>query len=669
LEFEYQAFISYSHAADGRLAPALQRGLQRIGKRWYQRARFKAFRDATSLSANAALWPDLERQLARCAWFVLMASPAAAASPWVGREVAWWLRHRSIDRLLIVISDGELAWDERSGDFDADRSTCLPAQLRGSFAAEPLYVDLRWAQSAEQMSLRHARFRDAVLTLAAPLHGRAKDELDSEEIRQHQRFVLAASTVGAGALALALLAAFALWNAHQEAARAEASWREAESRRLATQAVDKLVRDQAVEDAIKVALMAWMLARTDEAAAALEKLATATTAMAGILGQHTGGLAAVAFSDDSAQLATLGRDGSLQLWRTGSWQRAAATLQGKLSNARGLRFNATGTHLVAWNEAGTMDVWDLAAQQSAQVAAGTVGDSHWRSAAISNDGMSLAISSNRGDLRLWDRRASVWRRAPADLGNQHVVGMQFDTDTRLRLALIDRQLRIAVWDVATGTWTQGPPDPVATHQLAYTDQAAFAASGQRLATSGDGAGAVFEIDAALKTRRLAALDDLATNGCQQAQPDTAGRQLMVRHDKRWELIDVARPDPPLAQGSAPPFTCSNWSPDLRWRADRPARTWSADEARWERLWLWDQRAPDSATAAKTLNTACGFRDDPSGCAKRLCDSLRPTLDEAQLRKLFGIENYVVRYERYRAVLGGPLCSATGSGPPGPPASK
>lgn len=33
----YDAFLSYSHAADSRLAPALQRGLQRLTRAWYQR--------------------------------------------------------------------------------------------------------------------------------------------------------------------------------------------------------------------------------------------------------------------------------------------------------------------------------------------------------------------------------------------------------------------------------------------------------------------------------------------------------------------------------------------------------------------------------------------------------------------------------------------------------
>ena len=46
----YQAFISYSHAADGKLSPALQSGLYRFTKSWYQRRALRVFRDKTSLS-------------------------------------------------------------------------------------------------------------------------------------------------------------------------------------------------------------------------------------------------------------------------------------------------------------------------------------------------------------------------------------------------------------------------------------------------------------------------------------------------------------------------------------------------------------------------------------------------------------------------------------------
>jgi hypothetical protein len=74
----YDAFVSYSHAADGRLAPALQAGLQSLAKPWYGRRALRVFRDKTSLSASPALWPAIERALAQASYFVLLASPEAA---------------------------------------------------------------------------------------------------------------------------------------------------------------------------------------------------------------------------------------------------------------------------------------------------------------------------------------------------------------------------------------------------------------------------------------------------------------------------------------------------------------------------------------------------------------------------------------------------------------
>ncbi len=53
----YDAFISYAHAVDDRLAPALQAALQRFAKPWRQRRALRIFRDQSSLAAAPELWP------------------------------------------------------------------------------------------------------------------------------------------------------------------------------------------------------------------------------------------------------------------------------------------------------------------------------------------------------------------------------------------------------------------------------------------------------------------------------------------------------------------------------------------------------------------------------------------------------------------------------------
>ena len=116
----YDAFISYSHAADGRLAPALQAGLRSLAKPWYRRRALRVFRDQTSLSASPELWSSIEEALSQARFFILLASPEAAASHWVDQEVRWWRANRSHDTFLIALTGGELRWDDGDGDFDAD---------------------------------------------------------------------------------------------------------------------------------------------------------------------------------------------------------------------------------------------------------------------------------------------------------------------------------------------------------------------------------------------------------------------------------------------------------------------------------------------------------------------------------------------------------------------
>jgi hypothetical protein len=104
----YDAFISYSHAKDKPIAAALQSTVQKLGKPWYRRRALRLFRDDTSLSATPHLWPSIERALEQSRFFILLASPEAAASKWVNREVTYWLDHNSADTLLIGMTDGEL---------------------------------------------------------------------------------------------------------------------------------------------------------------------------------------------------------------------------------------------------------------------------------------------------------------------------------------------------------------------------------------------------------------------------------------------------------------------------------------------------------------------------------------------------------------------------------
>lgn len=212
----YKAFISYSHTADDKLAPALQHALHRIAKPWYRLRTMRVFRDQTNLSTSPGLWTEIEAALHECEFFIYLASPAAAKSPWVQKEVEWWLTNRSPDTFLIVLTDGVILWDNAARDLDWNSTTALPRRLAKAFSEEPLHTDIRWAHSVDQLSLRHSQFRAAILELAATLLGRPKDELDGDDVRQYRRTRRVAWSAAGVLAALFVLASLAAWLATQQ---------------------------------------------------------------------------------------------------------------------------------------------------------------------------------------------------------------------------------------------------------------------------------------------------------------------------------------------------------------------------------------------------------------------------------------------------------------------
>src|SRR5205807_9987643 len=116
-----------------------------------------------------------------------LCSPEAATSPWVNREIEHWTTTKPVERILPVLTDGTLVWDATRGDYDHATSSALPGALEGKFADEPRHLDLRWAREETDRDLRHGRYREALADLAAPMHGIAKEELESEDVRRHRR--------------------------------------------------------------------------------------------------------------------------------------------------------------------------------------------------------------------------------------------------------------------------------------------------------------------------------------------------------------------------------------------------------------------------------------------------------------------------------------------------
>lgn len=185
----YDAFISYSHAVDNKLAPSLQTALHKLAKPWYKKRALHVFRDQTDLSATPHLWGNIENALRDSKYLVLMASPEAASSKWIKKEIEFWLKNKSKENILIALTEGEIIWDEKKRDFNWEKTNALPSALKGAYEMEPLYVDMRGFHSQEHLSYQNPEFKNKVVYLAATLHDKAVGDMIGEEVRQHKKTI------------------------------------------------------------------------------------------------------------------------------------------------------------------------------------------------------------------------------------------------------------------------------------------------------------------------------------------------------------------------------------------------------------------------------------------------------------------------------------------------
>lgn len=184
----FDAFISYSHAADGKLAASLQRGLHRFAKPVFKLRAIRVFRDETTLAMTPKLWPEIEKAIRDSRFFILMADPLSAQSEWVQKEVAYWLEIKHAENMLIVWTGGDLVWETTLQEFDWRRTTALPQVLTAVFAGNmPLYRDLRWARREMHLSSSHPEFASAVAQLSAAIRGRSLDEIFGDDVRERRR--------------------------------------------------------------------------------------------------------------------------------------------------------------------------------------------------------------------------------------------------------------------------------------------------------------------------------------------------------------------------------------------------------------------------------------------------------------------------------------------------
>lgn len=215
VDLRYKAYISYSHK-DEVWAKWLHRALETyrippklVGKKTSLGtvpARIRpVFRDRDDLSSNTDLEDTVTNALAESENLIVVCSPQAAGSHWVGEEIRHFASLGRADQIFCIIVDGEPA-------VDGSVSACFPPALTEVGFKEPLAADVRnWADG------KHV----AMLKLTAGLLGLRLDELLQRDLHRRRRRQVTAGIGMLVALVLVILTVLAQISERHERENAE----------------------------------------------------------------------------------------------------------------------------------------------------------------------------------------------------------------------------------------------------------------------------------------------------------------------------------------------------------------------------------------------------------------------------------------------------------------
>ena len=186
----YVAFISYKHARrDAAIAkevhtlienyviPAsLRKGERKLGV---------VFRDEEELPISSDLSDSIQTALKASQYLILIASPGAIASPWVNREIEYFLQTHDAGKVFVVLAGGE------PQDVFPEALTRIYHPDTGTYQeVEPLALDVR----ADTLRGSLKKLRERIRKLYAAMLGCSYDSLvQREKVRKMKRVMALAA--------------------------------------------------------------------------------------------------------------------------------------------------------------------------------------------------------------------------------------------------------------------------------------------------------------------------------------------------------------------------------------------------------------------------------------------------------------------------------------------
>ena len=427
---EYFAFISYMRE-DEKWAVWLQHKLEHYklpsnlnGRTDLPKEIRPIFRDQSEL-AGGVLAEELQKALERSRYLIVICSPNAAKSQWVGKEVESFIEMGRTDKIIPFIIDGTPHSHNQEDE-------CFPSSL------------LNMPPEKELLGVNiNEMGRDAAaVKVVAQMFGLKFDTLwqrFEREQKKRKKLVLG------GVLAFAILAiCVAGWIWQQNVRLKEKDWRMMENRsRFIAEKACSLVKDGDSYTAQRLLLEVLPESITDksrpytiEAEMALRNASFHQTAIL----HDDSYVHSAAYSPDGSLIATATNDRTIKIWSAKDCS-LLKTLYGHNFAVWSVSFNPDGKRIVSASGDKTVRIWDIESNKELLELQGHT-DCVW-DASFSPDGKRVVSSSSDGTVRVWNAEDGtqllrimvpdypIVRSANYSLDGKTIVTASFDGIVRL----------------------------------------------------------------------------------------------------------------------------------------------------------------------------------------------------------------------------------------------
>jgi WD40 repeat protein len=478
---EYDAFLSYAHR-DKEITTAIQKGLHQIGRRIGQLRALRVFRDDTNLTANPDLWGKITDALDGSRFMIVVLSPQSAESHWVNEEVSYWLQNRGHEQLMLVLAEGHLLWDRKNARFDPALSDAAPRVLTesGALPAEPLYIDVG---GDAPWDVRSLTFRDKVTALAAPIHGKPKDQLAGDDLREQRRFRRLRTAAIASLAVLTVIAVVAALIAFAQRQQAIRRLHDATVAKLNAEGAAMLAGATPGGDVRALQeLLAANAIEADGVPILNAQIARFTTQK---IVDTSSPVHQLAYSPDGSRIVTAEADGTVRRWQSASGKPVGAPMKGHSDKVTAVTYTPDGQTIASTSFDGTMRLWNAdtgspLVQDPQHVTASLT------SVAVSPDGGVVITGGTDDDIRFWDPHSGQLRRSQQVFADNGVAisGVTFDR-SGTRFAVSGNNGSIVVIDTITGK----PHAPMSVQGVGSShgdvSRIAFSPDGHMIASGGD----------------------------------------------------------------------------------------------------------------------------------------------------------------------------------------